>query len=211
MDYLVKEKGFVHLSAREFITQEINRRGLPVNRDSMVLVANDLRANHSPSYIAEELHKQAIASGKNCIIESLRTVGEIDSLRAKGNFHLFAVDADQKIRYDRAFSRASETDNVNFMTFVENEEREMTSTDPNKQNLSACIKLADFVIENNGTVDDLNIKIEAILEKIQTQSPIPSWDEYFIEIAKVTAKRSKDPSTKTGCVIVDANNRPISF
>lgn len=38
-----------------------------------------------------------------------------------------------------------------------------------------------------------------------------SWDEYFIGIAEEVAKRSKDPSTKFGCVIVDAKHRPISF
>jgi dCMP deaminase len=39
----------------------------------------------------------------------------------------------------------------------------------------------------------------------------PTWDEYFISIAEQVAKKSKDPSTKTGCVIVDEKNRPISF
>lgn len=39
----------------------------------------------------------------------------------------------------------------------------------------------------------------------------PSWDEYFLNIAAEVATRSKDPSTKTGCVLVDPNRRPISF
>lgn len=39
----------------------------------------------------------------------------------------------------------------------------------------------------------------------------PSWDEYFMEIAGAVAKKSKDPSTQTGCVIVDKKNRPVSF
>lgn len=38
-----------------------------------------------------------------------------------------------------------------------------------------------------------------------------SWDEYFINIAEQVAKKSKDPSTKTGCVIVDNKKRPVSF
>ena len=38
-----------------------------------------------------------------------------------------------------------------------------------------------------------------------------SWDEYFINIAAEVAKRSKDPSSKNGCVIVDAKHRPVSF
>jgi len=38
-----------------------------------------------------------------------------------------------------------------------------------------------------------------------------SWDEYFLNIAEQVSKRSKDPSTKTGCVIVDSKKRPVSF
>lgn len=38
-----------------------------------------------------------------------------------------------------------------------------------------------------------------------------NWDEYFISIAEQVAKKSKDPSTKTGCVIVDNKFRPVSF
>lgn len=38
-----------------------------------------------------------------------------------------------------------------------------------------------------------------------------SWDEYFMNLADEVAKKSKDPSSKNGCVIVDAKHRPVSF
>lgn len=38
-----------------------------------------------------------------------------------------------------------------------------------------------------------------------------SWDEYFLNITEEVAKKSKDPSTKLGCVIVDQKHRPVSF
>ena len=71
----------------------------------MVIVANDLRAKQSPSYIVEQLYDQAKTSGKNTIIESIRAVGEAEVLKSKGNFYLFAIDADPKIRYERAVLR----------------------------------------------------------------------------------------------------------
>lgn len=37
-----------------------------------------------------------------------------------------------------------------------------------------------------------------------------SWDEYFMGVALLSAKRSKDPSTQVGCCIVDENNHIIS-
>ena len=101
VDYIVNKKGFDHYSVRAFISDEIIKRNLSVNRDSMVLVANDLRAKHSPSYIAEQLYEEALKSGKNCIIESIRSPGEVEKLKSKGNFFLFAIDAPAKIRYKR--------------------------------------------------------------------------------------------------------------
>ena len=37
------------------------------------------------------------------------------------------------------------------------------------------------------------------------------WDEYFMSIAETVATRSKDTSTKVGCVIVDKNKRVVSL
>ena len=164
VEYLVREKGFIHFSVRSFITGEILRQGLPVDRDSMVVVANKLRADHSPSYIIDQLYFQALQSGKNCIIESIRTPGEVQSLREKGNFLLFAVDADPQLRYERIVMRNSETDRISYETFVENEKREMQSDDPNKQNIGKCIEQADQVFMNNSSVEILFGQVEKSLK-----------------------------------------------
>ena len=54
-----------------------------------------------------------------------------------------------------------------FQKFVEQEELEMKSTDPNKQNLSACIAMADNVFYNSGTIEELNKKVEAVLDELR--------------------------------------------
>ena len=166
VDYLAEKKGFDHYSVRSFLLKEIKRRGMPENRDSMVLVANDLRSIHGPSYVTDQLYYEAARIGKNCIIESIRTPGEIDSLREKGEFVLLAVDADPEIRYRRITARQSETDHISFETFIDNESREMNSSDPAKQNLKACILQADFVMNNNGSKADLFRQVEKILAEI---------------------------------------------
>jgi len=169
VDYLVKNKGFIHFSAREdVLNKEIEERGLPITRDNMVLVANDLRKSYGPSYVAEELFKMAQGSDKNCILESIRTVGEIESLKKKGRFFLFAVNAERKTRYNRVQERKNaQSDNVSFEKFIEQEEVEMKSDDPNKQNLSKCIEMADYVFDNNGTFEELYQQVDKILEKIK--------------------------------------------
>ena len=37
------------------------------------------------------------------------------------------------------------------------------------------------------------------------------WDEYFLGIAEAVAAKSKDPSSKMGCVIVDPKKRVVSL
>ena len=38
-----------------------------------------------------------------------------------------------------------------------------------------------------------------------------TWDEYFMTIALLSAKRSKDPSTQVGACIVDSENKVVSI
>ena len=164
-DYLIK-KGFLHYSVSGYIIELLDNEGMEVNRDSLVKKANELREKNSPSYLVEQLFEKALKNGKDCIIESIRTVGEIESLREKGNFVLFAVDADIKTRYSRIIERKSKKDSVSFEKFEADEKLEMESDDPNKQNLSECIGMADYVFMNDSTIEELNKKIDEVLEKL---------------------------------------------
>ena len=167
VDYLTQHHGFKHFSVRGYLTKLIVAKGGEVNRDTLVATANELRAQNTPSFIAEELYREAAESGQDCIIESIRTVGEINALHAKGNFTLFAVDADQKVRYGRIVERASETDKVTFEVFAGNEAREMNSDDPNKQNLAACMRMADYRFTNDGSFDGLYRQVDEALANIK--------------------------------------------
>lgn len=166
VDYLIEHYGYKHYSVRGYLIEEALRRGMELNRDTFVVVANDLRANHSPSYITDQLYLQAAENGENAIIESVRTPGEVESLRQHEDFLLFAVDADPKIRYERIVGRGSETDHISYETFIENETREMSSDDPNHQNLSRCMQMADHVFLNNGDFEDLYRQVETVIHQL---------------------------------------------
>ena len=164
VDYLKTHYHFTHYSVRGYLIKIIMQWGLPINRDTMVAVANELRANNSPSFITDELYKEAKCEKQDAIIESIRTLGEVESLRKTNDFVLLAIDADSKVRYRRIVRRNSETDHISFETFLENEKREMTASDPNKQNLAACIRQADFVLTNNDGFKKLYRQIDEMLK-----------------------------------------------
>ncbi len=162
---LVDKYGFVHFSARELLTQEVKRRGLMIDRQSLIDMGNELRQLYGPDFVIGELCQRAVIVGENSVIESLRTVGEVNRLKSNGG-KLWAVDADVEIRYKRILKRRGLTDNVTFVEFVASEGRERWSLDPNRQNLDGCISWADFVIENNGTKKQLYAKVDRELKKL---------------------------------------------
>lgn len=162
VEYLVTKKGFTHYSASKFITEEIVRRGMPVDRDSMIVVANDLRAKNGPSYIIESLYAEAQAAGGNAVIESLRAVAEVRKIKELGG-RVIGVDARPELRYERSVKRGTLKDNVSYEKWLEQERQETNPDDPTKQDIFGALKEADIVIENNGTFQDLDKEIEAAI------------------------------------------------
>ncbi|MDB5265202.1 MAG: hypothetical protein JWN64_773 [Parcubacteria group bacterium] len=166
VEYLVEKRGFNHFSVREFLWQEVDRRGLERVRDNLSIVANDLRAKFGAGYITKEMVAQAEKGGGDAIIESLHTVGEAEYLKSHGAI-IVGVDADIHIRYKRITGRGTETDQVTFEKFVEDNNREIESKDPSKHNIQEVINMADYRIQNSGTLEELHTQVDSILAKLQ--------------------------------------------
>lgn len=198
---LLRKKGFKHYSARDFLIEEIKKRGLDINRNTMTETANSLRKEFGPEYIVKSILNVAMANGDDCIIESIRNDKEIELLRNIHNFYLFSVDADINTRYQRISARKSETDNVSFETFVENERREMQSDNNNSQNIAICMQKADYTFNNDGDIEALSNQVEKVLRDLE-KFKRPSWDEYFMDLANTAAKRATCDRGRSGCVIV---------
>ena len=205
VDYIVSHLKFKHFSVRDFLAEEIEKNGGTVNRDSLTLTANRLRSEHGASYITDRLFERAAKGGENAIIESIRAVAEVEALRQKAEedpnlrFLLLSVDAPIETRFQRILSRGSATDHIDFETFKANEAREMNNPDPTKQNLAACMALADFKLDNSGSVAYLQAQTDQILSAYQ---PRPGWDEYFMDLCHSVARRATCNRGKSGCVIV---------
>ena len=106
VEYLLGKGGFEHCSARTLWVDEIKRRGLPVDRSNMRIIANDLRRIHGDDYLIREYARRTnnFAAGKDYLIESIRALPEAETLKKLGGI-LVAVDADQHIRYERVQER----------------------------------------------------------------------------------------------------------
>ncbi|MGM5483895.1 MAG: AAA family ATPase [Nanobdellota archaeon] len=167
----IKEKGFLHFSVSNKIVEIIKQRGMEVNRDSMRIVADDLRKNKFPGYNVFILMKEASRKGKDCVIESIRCPSEIDVLREvakkeKKDFYLLSIDADVNERYKRVVGRRGVKDNISFEKFVQQEEKEMNNEESWKMNIKRCISKSDYRINNDGNFEDLKDKVEGFFRYI---------------------------------------------
>ncbi len=165
VEYLVKEHSFTHYSASGFIVEEIERRGLPVNRDNMIVVANELRALHGPSYIIDSLFTRAEEHEGDVVIESLRAVAEVQRIKELGGI-VIGIDAESTLRYERAHARKSLKDDVSYEKWLSQEQAESNVSDPNKQNIFGALKEADVVLNNNGTVEQLHAQVKDFLNSV---------------------------------------------
>jgi len=161
VEYLVR-KGFSHYSASGFISEEIVRRGMPVNRDSMNIVGNDLRRLHHPAYLFEQLYARAVAAGGDAVLEAPRALAEAAFLKERGVL-LIAVDADRATRYERVAKRGTTKDNVTFEQFSAQEDRELAQAEAHMMNINGVMKMADATLHNDGALGDLHAQIDAAL------------------------------------------------
>lgn len=192
----LNEEGFKHLSVRKFLQEELEKRGLQKdNRDEMIDLANELRATYSSDYIFKQLCLITQSEEGNWVIESLRNKGEINALRELDNSYLISIDADSKVRYERAVRDKKESDLGTFEQFIEQEEKEMFSIDPSKQNLRLCMARSDYnFINDYRTVKEAQKEFKTgkkgFLNLINGAKRRPSFDEEYMRQSDEWSLRS---------------------
>jgi dCMP deaminase len=138
-------------------------------------------------------------------VDSFRNPGEVDVFRKQGSFFLIAVEARPAVRFARIRARGRESDPRTLKDFLFVEKREDKPAhpgDPHPQNISACLRAADARVANNGSLPQLQKNIAALLKKLLPKQKRPSWDDYFINIARVVALRSNCMKRKVAAVII---------
>lgn len=170
VDYLVKEKGFVHCSARAVFTDELLRQGRGLTRDDLRLMGNEMRAKYGDDFLVTHyLNKSKSEQPARVIIESIRAMAEVVTLKRHGGV-LLAVDADPQVRYERIVSRKSPSDHITFEEFKKHEVLEMNDPDPHGMQKAKVMAVADYTVGNNKDLEELYEQIEVVLVAIKEQS-----------------------------------------
>jgi dCMP deaminase len=199
-EYLVS-RGFEYHSLSDAIREEILTRGLQITRKVLIDVGNELREKFGPGILAERI-LPSLESGQNYVIDSIRNPQEVDVLRSRNDFTLLALEAEQGTRFERSRKRGRENAAQTLSQFAEEEARELDSDNPARQQLNATRQKADLIVTNDGTLEELHRRLDALLPPLMSRFMRPTWDEYFMSIARVVAMRSNCMKRKVAAIIV---------
>ena len=166
-EYL-KAKGFYYTSTSDRIREEIRARGEEITRESLFAVSDELRNTFGPEVLAVRSWDIVLKEGGDkAIIDSIRNEVEVEYLQSQPDFYLLGIDAPMEIRYERIKARSREGDALTWEKFQEQAAGDLNSgLGRMGRNIPKCLEKADFKIENIGTVEELNQKIEKILQGI---------------------------------------------
>jgi len=159
----LKEKGFEHHTYSEIIIEETEKRGLDATRENLQKVGNLLREEHGDEGILSRKILEKIKTDK-AVADGVRNSAEIRELRKAKDFYLIGVDAPQKLRFNRLKKRGRAGDPDSFEEFKRLDDKENLGR--KGQEISKCLKMADFMIINDGSLTELRKKVDNLLKNI---------------------------------------------
>tara|TARA_Y100000991_G_C21917492_1_gene325015 strand:+ start:172 stop:768 length:597 start_codon:yes stop_codon:yes gene_type:complete len=165
---ILKKKNFTYHSLSDSLRDELKSLKKEETRENLIDIGNKLREKGGPGVLADKLMPK-LNSENNHIVDSIRNPLEVISLRKETllrRFFLISVDANSKLRYDRLCSRGRIGDTDSWEKFVEQEKKEENNDDPNKQQLSRTMEMADYSIDNSGTLEELEAQINRIISSL---------------------------------------------
>jgi dephospho-CoA kinase len=151
--------GYAYHSLSDILREELAARGKEASRDNLIAVGNEIRETFGPDVLARRTMDRV--RGRS-VIDSIRNPREVEFLRCRPGFRLLAVDAPIGLRFARVKARGRDESAATLDEFRKKEEAEMTGSETGQQ-LARCMAMADRLIINDGTIEDLRKKVEECL------------------------------------------------
>ncbi len=154
------ERGLTSVSCSDSIRTWLSDQGIETTREALIEGGRELRRNGGAGVLAEMLLE--ILDGEDAVVDSIRTPAEVEALRCRGDFVLIEVRADEESRWQRMTARGRSGDPIEKEVFLSQEEAEAKSEDEAGQALDATAAMADITVLNDGSIEDLEGKLEGI-------------------------------------------------
>jgi len=168
-EILKKRFSAYYVTLSDVIRSELERKKINFTRKTLQDHGNEMRKQYG-NHILALLSVEYLPRDKQLIIiDGIRNPGEAEYLGKKfgPNFILIGVDAPKEIRWQRVQQRKLKTDPKTFEEFDALDNRDQGIGEPlYGQQVKACIDKANAVIENNGSLEDLEKKVDEVSKQI---------------------------------------------
>jgi len=144
----------------------LNRLYLPISRENMQNLSFDLRQRFGADTLARVIAEDVKNDPHGIIvIDGVRRLDDIVSLKDVPGFSLVSIDADPKIRYERMKIRNENKGDAgkSYEEFLADSQREAELQIPE------VMAAAQFHIDNNGDLPNLYRQIEQIIQSLDKQ------------------------------------------
>jgi len=156
-----KRLGLEVLVLGDVIREETERRGLEPTPENVGRVMLQVRKDEGPAVVVKRLAPKIEATkSQTLVVEGIRSEDEVRELKSKFDVVTFGIHASPRTRFQRLLARGRSDDPKTWDTFYERDSREL--------NVGLCrvIALADILLLNEGTIDDLQSGFSAALKKL---------------------------------------------
>ncbi len=144
----------------------LDRMGLPQNRENMARLSLHLRKAFGEDVFSKVILTEAEKSQMDLVVvDGVRRSPDIIHLETEPHFYFAYVEASPETRYGRLTKRRQNTDDAG-KTQVQFEKDALLETETQIQDLK---ERADFVINNDGTLEELQNQVDAMIEKVRSK------------------------------------------
>jgi len=137
-------------------------RKIPLVRANLIELGTELSREYGEGYLATLLLKRV---NEKAVITGMREVKQLEIFTDNSDyFVLIAVDAKPELRFARSKLRNGIKEGDNLEDFIEIELKENSGY--HTQRLFECMKLADYKVTNNGSLEELYKQVDNIIGKL---------------------------------------------
>ena len=155
---IAENKGIRIIRMGEIVWDEVTKQGLEVNEENVAYIATKMRETKGKDFWAQQTLKKI--QDDSLIIDGVRSYEEVMTFKKKlENFILVAIHSAPQIRYLRILGRRRRDDAINLTQVKKRDIRELT------WGIGGVISMADKMFINEGSLEDLHIFVENLIEK----------------------------------------------
>ncbi|MET1123669.1 MAG: AAA family ATPase [Archaeoglobaceae archaeon] len=162
---VAREMGIPVVVMGDVVREEAAKRNLPMTDENLGKIAEELRKKHGMDAIAKlciPKIREALKEKGVVVVDGVRSIDEVKRFREVfgDDFVLIAIEAADDVRLERARRRMRSDDAMTVEELKRRDERE------EKWGLREAMKLANFTVENTGSIEDFRAKVRELLKRL---------------------------------------------